>query len=134
MASGYLVLTGEGELFMWSPLRVGELLDLPHVKIVLNTNWVRVFGFEKTRDFLPDAPRRPVIGKTMFSLSYSSNYRQISNYTGSDNAGANWLAMETDSGDGYPGHFDNLVHTHGTTGLSDPDVLALLMAARLAKA
>ena len=92
------------------------------------------FGFEKTRDFLPDALRRPVFGKTMFSLSYSSNYRQISNYTGSDNAGANWLAMETDSGDGYPGHFDNLVHTHGTTGLSDPDVLALLMAARLAKA
>lgn len=112
MASGEPVLTGEGELIMRSPLRVGALLDLPHVNIVLNTKWVRVFCFEKTRDFLPDAFRHPVFGKTMFSLSYSSNYRQISNYTGRDN----WLAMETDSGDGYPGHFDNLVHTHGIPG------------------
>lgn len=51
-------------LFEWSDSLVNLLEPYPNVAIVLNTAWVRIYGFDKARQFLPEPLRKRVIGTT----------------------------------------------------------------------
>lgn len=61
------VLRAEGSLFMWAPLLVELLDELPHVRIVLSTSWARELGFDRARRWLPETLRKKVIGSTWHS-------------------------------------------------------------------
>ena len=145
LVHGRPVLRAEGELFMWAPLLVEVLADLPKVRIVLSTSWARDLRFTRARDWLPEPLRARVIGATWHSgmgqnmegfghlrLTWwdrATRYQQIRRYV--DRADlADWVAID-DQPEGWAeddsGH---LIVTDGSVGLSDPVVLEKL-AARL---
>lgn len=144
LVKGRPTLKGEGELFMWAPLLVDLLADLPEVQIVLSTSWARELSFSRACGWLPDELRTRVIGATWHSaMSFkregfrtfatwwgeATRYQQIKRYAG--RAGlVHWVAVD-DQPEGW-GEEDlgKLVQTCSDTGLSDSGVLALL-AARL---
>lgn len=140
LVKGRPTLKAEGELFMWAPLLVDVLADLPEVQIVLSTSWARELSFTRARRWLPFELRSRVIGATWHSaMSFkregfrslatwwdeATRYQQIKRYAG--RAGlADWVAID-DQPEGW-GVDDagKLVHTNGDTGLSDPYIRALL--------
>jgi hypothetical protein len=130
--------------FMWAPLLVDVLDDLPDVKILLSTSWARELSFNRARRWLPHELHTRVIGATWHSAMFmkrecfrslsnwwdeATRYQQIKRYA--RRAGlADWVAID-DQPEGWGADdLDKLVHTHSDTGLSDPSVRALL-AARL---
>jgi hypothetical protein len=52
------------ELFESLPILIEALDPYPALKIVLSTSWVRTYGFEQTREFLPTTLQARVIGAT----------------------------------------------------------------------
>lgn len=142
LIKGRPTLKTDGELFMWAPLLVDVLADLPEVQIVLSTSWARELSFSRARRWLPEGLRAHVIGATWHSaMSFkredsrslanwwdgATRYQQIKRYAG--RAGlADWVAVD-DQPEGW-GEEDRgkLVHTNGDAGLSDPAVLVLLEA------
>ncbi len=144
LVKGRPTLKTTGELFMWAPLLVELLADLPEVQIVLSTSWARALTFDRARRWLPQELHSRVIGSTWHSAmsvnreglrnlatwwDEATRYQQIKRYAG--RAGlSNWVAID-DQPEGWGADdLDKLVHTNCETGLSDPAALALL-AARL---
>lgn len=137
---GRPTLQAEGTLFMWADHLNDILADLPQVSLILSTSWVRVLGYDRARDYLPDALRDRVIGATWktiqrdpaislgLPLSYwrdSSRYQQIRRYT--DHMGiAEWLAIDDNAEDWGDADRHRLVQTDPALGLSDPDVIQRL--------
>lgn len=135
LIGGRPVLKSDGELFMWAPVLVDLLQPYPELKIVLSTSWVRVLGYSRARDYLPQAIREKVIGGTWHSamrrhaegshrtdaswFTESSRYQQISRYISrADRSAGAWLAIDDDS-EGWPdAQRERLVETNGKTGLS----------------
>lgn len=140
------VLRGDGELFMWVDLLVAALANHPKVQIVLSTSWVRILGFRRARDYLPESLRERVIGGTFHSAmkridegqwaAYYSNrtwwdsatrYQQILRWAmiaGTEN----WLAIDDDV-EGWPeANRGQLVQTDPDTGLAGSGVLDHLQA------
>jgi hypothetical protein len=56
--------TPEHELFESLPILIEAIKPYPVLKIVLSTSWVRTYGFEQTREFLPTILQARVIGAT----------------------------------------------------------------------
>lgn len=141
LVNGRPTLKAEGQLFMWAPLLVEVLADLPDVQIVLSTSWARELSFNRARRWLPHELRTRVIGATWHSAmsmkregfrslsnwwDEATRYQQIKRYAGL----ADWVAID-DQPEGWGADdLDKLVHTHSDTGLSPPSIRALL-AARL---
>jgi len=148
LVHGRPVLRAEGELFMWAPLLVEVLADLPKVRIVLSTSWARDLRFTRARDWLPESLRCRVIGATWHSgmnqnlegfnamrLTWWDNatrYQQIRRYV--DRAGlADWVAVDDQPAGWAEADQHHLIQTDGEVGLSDVRVREQL-AARLAGA
>jgi len=52
------------ELFESLPIFEAAIAPYPALRIVLSTSWVQTYGFEQTREFLPEALQARVIGAT----------------------------------------------------------------------
>jgi hypothetical protein len=52
------------ELFESLPILIEAIAPYPALQIVLSTSWVRTYGFEQTREFLPKILQTRVIGAT----------------------------------------------------------------------
>lgn len=140
------VLRGEGELFIWVDLLFAALADYSKVQIVLSTSWVRMLGFSRARDYLPESLRERVIGGTFHSAmkridegqwaAYYSNrtwwdsatrYQQIKRWATLANIDE-WLAIDDDV-EGWPEtEWGRLIQTDPDTGLAGTDVLDRLQA------
>nr|WP_315428145.1 HAD domain-containing protein [uncultured Albidiferax sp.] len=142
LVNGRPTLKGEGQLFMWAPLLVDVAADFPDLQVVLSTSWARELSFSRARDWLPLALRGCVIGATWHSAmaaplagfrmqltwwDQATRYQQIKRYAG--RAGlANWVAIDDQPEGWAEADQSKLVRTDGSTGLSDPGALALLVA------
>jgi hypothetical protein len=137
---GRPTLKAEGSLFMWAGHLNVILADLPHVRLILSTSWVRNLGYKRARDYLPDALRNRVIGSTWetiltdsaisegLPLSYwqdAPRYQQIKRYADRMDI-AEWVAVD-DNADCWADYDRSLlIQTDPTRGLSDPEVAARL--------
>lgn len=146
LVRGRPVLQADGELFMWASTLSAALERHPDLQIVLSTSWVRVLGFSRARDFLPDSLRRHVIGATWHSAMgrhheglhrlddnwfvRASRYEQIKRYlsrTTSD-AANKWIAIDDDDEGWDEADRRHLVRTSSWTGLSSAESLLDLEA------
>lgn len=141
LVSGRPVLRGPGELFMWAGLLQEALQDLPQVRIVLSTSWVRELRFSRARDYLPPDLRQRVIGATWHSrMATDDEHRPLGRDTWWDRATRyqqivsyvrraelkNWIALD-DNDKGWPDiERERLVQTDRSVGLSDAAVIRLL--------
>lgn len=139
------MLKADGELFMWAPSLVEILNPYPEVKIVLSTSWVRILGFGRARDYLPQELRSRVIGGTWHSAMgrhaegshqvdsnwfvASTRYEQIAHYVSrASGRASDWLALDDDA-DGWNELVrKRLIETAGDTGLSAAEKQAELRA------
>lgn len=138
------VLRGDGELFMWVDLLVAALADYPKVQIVLSTSWVRMLGFRRARDFLPESLRERVIGGTFHSAmkridegqwaAYYSNrtwwdsatrYQQIKRWATLSNID-DWIAIDDDIEGWLPTDNHRLIATDPDVGITGAGVLKRL--------
>ncbi|QGZ56428.1 HAD domain-containing protein [Paraburkholderia acidiphila] len=132
---GPYVATPPGHVvFEHAALLARCLEPYPELRIVLSTNWVRVFrSVRKTARRLPPELRRRVVGATLHGRMEPVWFRSVPR--GVQVWGdvcrrrpAAWLALDDDDV-GWPavcrGH---LVHTDPVLGISDPAVLAQLEA------
>jgi hypothetical protein len=134
-------LRAEGELFMWSPYLIEALQDFPEVKIILSTSWVRIRGYARAKDALPQPLRDRVIGATWHSqmgrspmggirLSNSwwdqaTRYQQIAGYVARSKL-SSWVAIDDNTLGWADEHAKNLIQTDPNRGLSDPAALIKL--------
>ncbi|RDK09145.1 HAD domain-containing protein [Cupriavidus lacunae] len=119
-------------LFEYAGILEQLLEPYPDVKIVLSTDWIQVFGFERARDALPIAAlRERVIGATYpdddtNALQFSTLTRgeQVLRYVAKHRL-RSWLALD-DRKDGFESCMLNLVHCQRSVGLGDCDVQRML--------
>lgn len=138
LEKGRPVLRATGELFMWAPALIEALVPYPQIKIVLSTSWVRVRGFERARDALPEDLRRRVIGATWHSAmsrsahnglklpscwwDEASRYQQIARYA--ERAGIQrWIAVDDHGEEWATEDLGKLILTHPDRGIADPMAL-----------
>ena len=131
-------LRAEGDLFMWAPILQDILAPYPDAQIVLSTSWVRVLGFSRARDFLPENLRRRVIGGTWHSamgrhaegshkiernwFALASRYDQIATYIQRASSHiVDWIAIDDDGVGWDPNMLDHLILTERNLGLSDAE-------------
>lgn len=120
------------ELFEYAPVLERLLEPYPDVRIVLSSDWVEAFGFERARDALPLASlRERVIASTRTDdesdeLAFSSLKRgqQVLRYVARHKV-KSWLALD-DRKDGFETCMLNLVHCQLGVGLGDSDVQKML--------
>jgi hypothetical protein len=140
---GRPTLKAEGSLFMWAGHLNDILADLPHVSLILSTSWVRMLGYERARDYLPDALRSRVIGSTWetiltdpamsagLPLSYwqdAPRFQQIKRFV--DRMGiAEWVAVDDDAECWADSDRPRLIQTDPMRGLSETTVLRNLRTA-----
>jgi hypothetical protein len=119
-----IVLRCDGhDLFEHAEL-LTQLLQ-PHggVKIVLSTSWVRVLGYDRARERLPQTLQDRLIGATYHSTMEEwfpglPRYKQILGYV-RRHALDDWIAIDNDA-IGWPeDQADRLVHTDDWGGLGD---------------
>jgi HAD domain in Swiss Army Knife RNA repair proteins len=133
---GRPVLRAEGELFMWTPHLVEALAPHPHIRIVLSTSWVRVRGFNRARNALPEPLRKRVIGATWHTAigqndeSYywwtnASRYQQIVHYVERARLERR-IAIDDDDEEWAGSARGRLILTNPGTGISDPLILEQL--------
>lgn len=132
-------LRAEGELFMWAPILEEILAPYPQVQLVLSTSWVRVLGFSRARDFLPEGLSGRVIGGTWHSamgrhaegahkvesnwFASASRHDQIARYLARARFPvADWVAVDDDGAGWDVAMLDHLILTDGGLGLSDSQV------------
>ena len=135
------VLRTDGELFMWSHHLVRELEPYPDIRIVLSTSWVRIRGFSRAKDVLPQPLRDRVIGATWHSSmgrsehggfrlvstwwDEATRYQQIARCVQRARL-SQWIAID-DNGLGWADeHVDKLILTSPNKGISDPVALIKL--------
>jgi hypothetical protein len=56
-----------GQLFEWAPCLIRAIAPFPDLRIVLSTSWVRVLGYDRSREALSPELARRVIGATYHS-------------------------------------------------------------------
>lgn len=115
-------------LFEWSPLLAEALRPHPQVRIVLSTNWVRIFGFEEARDRLLIELQQRVIGSTWHSSfdlirwARLSRYEQIAQYLQRHSV-KRWLAIDDDVQIWGEEHLEQLIELDPAQGLTQPGKL-----------
>lgn len=130
---GRPVLRADGELFMWASHLIDALAPHPHVKIVLSTSWVRVRGFSRARDALPEPLCKRVIGATWHTAigrddeSYwwwtnATRYQQIVRYVERAKL-ERWIALDDDDAEWAESARHRLILTNPDKGISDPQTL-----------
>lgn len=141
LEKGRPVLKADGSLFMWSSHLEHALTSYPHVEIVLSTSWVRVRGYSRARDALPESLRQRVIGATWHSAmgrsefggfrlpvcwwDQATRFQQITRYVRRAQI-SEWVAID-DHGEAWPSDdVGNLVWTRPDVGISDPLALTQL--------
>ncbi|WP_432258039.1 HAD domain-containing protein [Cupriavidus sp. TMH.W2] len=120
------------ELFEYAGILEQLLEPYPDVRIVISSDWVLTFGFERARDALPLASLRDrVIGATYpdddkNALQFSALTRgeQVLQYVTRHRL-RSWLALD-DRKDGFESCMLNLVHCQRGVGLGDRDVQRML--------
>lgn len=123
-------LRSEGSLFMWGGLLEDVLSDLPDVRIVLSTSWVRHLGFSRAKKRLPQNLQARVVGSTWHSSmakqmsdvvwwDHATRYAQITRHAARAQI-LNWVALDDDGQGWNPEHADRLVLTDAATGISEP--------------
>ncbi|GGP26814.1 hypothetical protein GCM10010971_26330 [Silvimonas amylolytica] len=120
-----------GELFMWVHHLDAALKDYPEVRIILSTSWVKGYGFERTKAYLPESLQLRVIGGTW---DPSFNKREYDKKTRCQEIVAcvvrerleRWCAVDDDVWDWSPKYKEHLVATDSRKGLGDPAALARL--------
>lgn len=110
---------------------VGALEKYPDVSIVLSTTWVRILGYSRARDYLPEGLRWRVVGATF----HSSMHRDIFVQMGRPNQvladvtrrrPLAWVAID-DITDGWPHQsLSHFVPSHPVLGCGAKDVLEIL--------
>jgi hypothetical protein len=119
-------------LFVWVPILDELLVPHPDVHIVLSTSWVRVRDFTYAKTRLSPALQARVVGATFHNREMRKDEfvllargQQIANDVSRRNPKA-WFAIDDDHL-GWPAWCrDNLIRTHGETGLSDPAIQAAI--------
>lgn len=134
---GRIALRREGiSLFEWAPLLASALAPHSEVKIVLSTSWVRVLGFDRSKERLPQALKERVIGATYHSrmrvpegllvashpFTELTRYEQILRYVNRHRCGR-WLAIDDDVEHWGAEHAVRLVATDSELGLAEPGKL-----------
>ncbi|RAI64749.1 hypothetical protein DOZ80_25095 [Pseudomonas fluorescens] len=120
-----LELRAPGQLMMHAGILVEILKEFPQIKISLSTSWVRILGYRRARAALPlelqaltvsstwhsRMPRAPLEGYDMYS-----RYQQIR--AAVTRAGLmNWIALDDDPFESWPGHDRRLIRTDPDLGL-----------------
>lgn len=117
----------EVSLFEWAPLLVYALAPYPSVQLVLSTSWVRVVGFDKAKDWLPDELQSRTLDATWHSrLGHRweslSRYEQVCQYV-QQHSCDRWVALDDDVRHWGGTHRENLVATSPNGGLAEPGKL-----------
>lgn len=115
-------------LFEWMPILEELLAPYPDVKIILSTSWVhtRSFAFAKKR--LSTSLQQRVIGTTFEGWEMQRNYFRSmpqGQQIGVDvfrRALISWFAIESDFRGWSAWCYENLIHTDGSLGISDPAI------------
>ncbi|CAG9187464.1 HAD domain-containing protein [Cupriavidus pinatubonensis] len=119
-------------LFEYAGILEQLLEPYSDVRMVLSTDWVQTFGFERARDALPLASLRArVIGTTYpaddtSALQFPTLTRgeQVLRYVAKHRL-KSWLALD-DRRDGFESCMLNLIHCQRGVGLGDRDVQRML--------
>ncbi|WP_110948352.1 HAD domain-containing protein [Pseudomonas bohemica] len=122
-------LRSEGELFMWVGFLEDILQDLPDVRIVLSTSWIRNIGYSRAIKRLPLAVQQRVVGATWHSSmasgwadenlwDQSSRYSQILRYV-ARSAVSDWVALDDDTEGWADADLFRLVAVDPVLGLSE---------------
>lgn len=84
-------------LFQWTDPLIDALAPHPHVKIILSSSWVGVFGYDKSLAALPEALHERVIGSTYTDQNWYSKtrYLQIVEHVEKHQI-PRWLAIDDD--------------------------------------
>ena len=109
-------------LFQWVDPLIEALVPHPHIKIILSTSWVGVFGYDKALAALPEALRQRVIGATYTDQGWYSKtrYQQIAEHVQKHQI-THWLAVDDDVM-GWPANQRRaLVECSSWFGLSQPE-------------
>ncbi len=133
-ASGQVRLrVPDHQLFESLPVLEAAIAPYPSLTIVLSTSWVQIFGFEKTRAFLPEGLQRRVIGATYDPQSPDAwRWTRLTRYDqialDVQRRKPRWLALDDDAL-GWPvSEYGALVLVPTQLGLSCPRAQALLHA------
>jgi len=135
LVEGKPVLMYEGELFMWAHHLEQILACRLDVRIALSTDWVRRFGFERAKAYLPAYLQKRVIGATWHSgitaegggfalqetwYDLATRYQQIARYVERARV-QEWVAIDDDDVGWPESERHHLVHTKEWLGLGDPE-------------
>jgi hypothetical protein len=121
-------------LFESLPVLEAAIASYPALKIILSTSWVPTFGFEKTREFLPEALRSRVIGATYDPRSHDAwRHGRLRRYDAialdvHRRKPTRWLAVDDDSLGWPENRRDALVLVPSGLGLACPKAQAVLRA------
>lgn len=119
-------------LFEHAELLASLLEPYADVRIVLSTSWAYALGFEVALSHLPAPLAQRVIGSTwdtpMTPHQLVARGRQVLADVERRSPDA-WLAIDDNSENWPEAHLSSLVRTHPELGISEPAVLAALLAA-----
>jgi HAD domain in Swiss Army Knife RNA repair proteins len=138
-ASGQVRLSVPGhELFESMPVLEAAIAGYPNLKIVLSTSWLRIFGLEKTRAFLPESLQHRVIGGTYDPQSPDAwRWDRLSRYDtiaqDVERRKPRWLALDDDALGWPKSMLDALVLVPTELGLACPRAQARLRAGLAAR-
>jgi hypothetical protein len=125
------------QLFEFAPVLSECLEPYSHLEIVLSTSWVRVLGYQRAKNALPQALRRRVTGATYHSRYYDackwpSMWRgtQVLRYVRTHRL-TRWLAID-DEIVGFGEYLAHVVECDEKLGLGDAATRKLL-SVRLAE-
>ncbi len=112
-------------LFENAQILQDALAPYPQLAIVLSTSWVRVLGYSRAKDYLPEQLRRRVIGATFHSRMNKHEFdampRGAQVLADATRRGANrWLALDDDDEGWLSAARAHLVLTDGDAGLAAP--------------
>jgi HAD domain in Swiss Army Knife RNA repair proteins len=123
---GIFIKTPGRTLFEWMSILDDLLAPHPEVNIVLSTSWVRVRSFNFARSQLSSALQQRVVGATYHRRAMYKDVfdvlprgEQIAQDVYRRGPSA-WFAIDDDALCWPQWCRDNLIKTHGSTGISDP--------------
>lgn len=120
------------QLFEWAAILGDALQSYPHVRIVLSTTWVRVLGYDRSREYLPPELRGRVVGATFHRREHGAT-RDMRELWAQAARGvqiardierrrpAKWFAIDDAIEEFLPWQREWLVPCQGSTGLGSSE-------------